>query len=237
MSSYVNRWGPQGQQWPSYTVLGWCANTGDATTCATSASWQHFLSTRRPQVPFGPLHPVAGNTDAEVPQRDGDGSTLDGNPLFFPIDSAPNPRHAQQASYSFAEIPQPVSTTATGLPNSGGALHNSSDSTSEIRHWFKCLISTATATSSTSSATTTCGCSSTGHAGARSRRLATFSAGKQSFTISAATAATYNSTNGDVYQIAVFQTERKLYGSSFGPSPSRASIRRPELRLWHGHLR
>ncbi len=202
MSSYVNRWGPQGQQWPSYTVLGWCANSGDATTCATSACNTPFNAAT--QVCLGPCTPYGNTTEvcnATV-------TYLDGNPLFFPIDNAPN-LVTPKSSYSIAEIPQPV-YNGNWADEPSGALHNFGF-TSEIRYWFK-YNSAATATLDFVGDDDVW-VFVNGH-------LALDLGGwhiplEQSFTISAATAATYNLTNGDVYQIAVFQTERKLYGSSF----------------------
>jgi fibro-slime domain-containing protein len=80
---FVNRWGPDGEQFPgpflySNIVYGGPGGTG-CEMCMPSAAGQCF----DPCMPWGPDNQQACCADATQ-------EMFDGNPLFFPIDDAPN---------------------------------------------------------------------------------------------------------------------------------------------------
>ena len=122
--NYANRWGAMGQQWPSYSMVNWCANGDPGQTCdnvpACTVAGSVCLA---PCIPYG-----ATSTQfctAVV-------SYLDGNPVFFPIDNRPGLIPEARTS---AQIPAPV-YFGGWADETGKPLHNF-HFTSEVRYWFK----------------------------------------------------------------------------------------------------
>ncbi len=122
---YVN-WLLNDTQWVGYGAVRWCPDTDTTcsncnpyngttiTGCATGVTCQCL----HPCTPWG-----TGNNNYCI----ADLIPYDGNPVFFPVDDAPNPSPASSAT-----VPPPYGTfnDETGKP-----IHNFSFTT-EVRYWF-----------------------------------------------------------------------------------------------------
>jgi fibro-slime domain-containing protein len=133
---YVNRWGASGEPWLAYSNITWCGST-DCAACGPPPEGQ-MCAAPCPNSLFGP---VCFATKV----------LYDGNPLFFPVDSAPGIlselRIAAQVpeQYGFMGWPTeasvatalgqttPVATATAPFPS---ATHNFSFTT-EVRVWFR----------------------------------------------------------------------------------------------------
>ncbi|HEX7668765.1 MAG TPA: DUF4215 domain-containing protein, partial [Polyangiaceae bacterium] len=196
-NTYVNRWGTNGAQWPSYSGITWCANgnPGDSCSMCPVGAGQVCLD---PCAPWGNTKQIC---TAAV-------TNLDGNPVFFPIDKETG-LVTPASNFATATIAQPI-YNGNWAAEPGGALHNFGF-TSEIRYWFK-YDSTASAT-----------LDFVGDDDVWvfvNGTLALDLGGWHvpvggSFTLNSASATKFNLKNGSAYQIAVFQTERKKTGSTF----------------------
>lgn len=196
-NTYVNRWGAKGEQWPSYSGINWCANGNPGDSCAMCSvgAGQVCLD---PCLPWGNTKQICTATVAY----------LDGNPVFFPIDKEPG-LVTPPGNFATATIPQPI-YDGNWAAEPGGALHNFGF-TSEIRYWFK-YDSAATAT-----------LDFVGDDdvwvfvnGTLALDLGGWHVPVEgSFTLDAASGSRFNLKSGSVYQIAVFQMERKKTGSTF----------------------
>jgi fibro-slime domain-containing protein len=206
----VNRWGPNGQQWTTtqYTNIQWCSNSSNA--CASC-----------PAVPGGTCLPTCtpwGNTQTCIANLTV--TAYDGNPVFFPIDPVSYTPAGPNYTANGFQLMQPVSPyqLATIAPTYGGNWNNEPGGknhnfnfTSEIRYWFLY------------DATKVYQLDFTGDDDVwvfLNRTLAVdlgsiHTPQSGSVTISAATAAQYGLTNGNLYEIAVFQDERQTTSSTF----------------------
>ena len=188
VGAFVNRWGPNGEPWMSYSGQAWCSGVSCAACGAPPAG----------RVCVQPC-PTWGNNDAcfavETP--------MDGTPAFFPVDADTFTPAGERAP---ATMPPPyVTNWAAEMP---AATHNF-HFTSEVRYWFSF--------------------DSTKMYALRflgdddvwvfvNRRLAVDLGGIHTpvmgmVTISAANA--FGMTNGNVYEIVVFQAERQKTSSSY----------------------
>jgi fibro-slime domain-containing protein len=211
MGGFVNRWGPQGQQWTttSYgTSQVWCSNSSNAcASCPTMAGWT-CLPTCTPW----------GNSQTCLAQITV--TAYDGNPVFFPIDPvnyvAAGPNHTANG----ALLMQPVDPYQLGTiaPTYGGNWNNEPSGmnhnfnfTTELRYWFLY------------DSTKSYQLDFTGDDDVwvfLNRKLAVdlgsiHTPQSGSVTISSATAATYGLVSGNIYEIAVFQDERQTTSSTF----------------------
>ncbi len=132
---------------------------------------------------------------------------LDGTPIFFPVDGD---NFTPAAERAVATIPPPYEATGS-YPARRACRCTTSASPA------RCATGSRTTrprrTSSTSSATTTSGSSSTGGWPSISAAFTRAQLGR--ITISTANAATFGMTNGNVYEIVVFQAERQKTSSSY----------------------
>ena len=213
---FVNRWGPNGEQWQGYQALAAGASVTEAWAAANYTSCLVAGCTS----PFSAACAMSGCIPcsyATVANPQGcTGATLenfDGNPLFFPLDN--NPKARMGTARIQAQVPPAYgynwvydANIVTIQPPS--VLHDFSF-TSHIVYWFKY--------DATKSATL-------GFTGDDdvwvfvNETLAVDLGGLHtplngSVTVDTTTAGKFGLTDGQVYKISVFQAERKKFGSSF----------------------
>jgi fibro-slime domain-containing protein len=154
--AYVNRYGPNGEQWTVTTPANWCGSVGQELTDAAGnpipCTFEYQQSDADPtggqtdcqkmealgytQLP-GSCKASGGTYSAEYIVK-----TVDGNPLFFPIDDSP---FTPTSEFHVAQVPS-QSQPADLYDDSGDwpydvdsagnkRMHNFSF-TSEVRYWF-----------------------------------------------------------------------------------------------------
>jgi fibro-slime domain-containing protein len=227
--NYVNRYGPNGEQWNVTEPANWCGSVGqellDANGKAIPCTFQYQQSA---------TNPTGGQTDCQkeeakgytqVPgscKNNGSGTyvaeyivaKVDGNPLFFPIDNDPFSASELEAA-QIPSVPLGLYDNSGTWPwdvdaNGKNVMHNFSF-TGEFRYWFKY--------DSTKSYTL----DFVGDDDVWvfiNNKLAVDLGGihtpvEGSVTLNAATASKLGMQSGNVYQIAVFQTERQTTCSSY----------------------
>jgi len=130
---YVN-WRFDGTQWTGYANVRWCPDTD--TTCSTCNPYDASVGATgvtgcRPGVTCKCLHPCTpwgtGNSNTCI----ADLLPFTGDPLFFPVDAAPNPSDAL-SPMSAAGVPPPYGNWDA---EAGSPKHNFSFTT-EVRYWF-----------------------------------------------------------------------------------------------------
>ncbi len=140
--AYVNRYGANGQQWSNSEPAYYCGNVGSELTDASgnpipctskfgSTDCDKEVAAGKAMVP-GSCTQSSGNWVARFVI-----STMDGNPLFFPVDGD---NFTPASELTAAQVPPmydpqgtwPYDVDAAGVKR----LHNFSF-TSEVRYWFK----------------------------------------------------------------------------------------------------
>ena len=207
--TYVNRYGANGEQWPVTVPAYYCGNVGeeqpDATTGLPMPCTSRFGTTDCDKyVALGykmTACTVSGKSYTATFQT----GVLDGTPVFFPVDGDTFTPASERSKASLAP-PYDANFSA----EAGGALHNFSF-TSEVRYWFQY------------DATKTFKLDFTGDDDVWlfiNKKLAVDLGGihtpvQGSVTFGAGAPNTFGLTNGQVYEVAVFQAERQTSGSSY----------------------
>jgi fibro-slime domain-containing protein len=199
---FVNRWGPNGEQFTgpkTYTNAMYGGNAGaGCTACTPSANGKCYD-------PCTPWNSTTQSCCAEESQM-----LYDGNPLFFPIDDAPN---ALPEMRDKAKIPEQYGYNGWPWEDSvfpNAPLHNF-HFTTEVVYWFEYDAGTSAVLDFTGDDDVWVFVNG---------RLAVDLGAPHvpengSVTVSSATAGQFGLTPGNVYEIRVFHAERKVNGSSF----------------------
>jgi fibro-slime domain-containing protein len=207
--AYVNRYGPNGEQWPITIKAYFCGSVGGERLDANGAP---IPCTSRNQTADCDRDAALGYTMLSCSVESGNYTAIfqtggvDGTPLFFPVDGDTFTPATERSSASYDSPYAASFTQEAGMP-----LHNFSF-TSEVRYWFKydaqitytldflgdddvwLFVNKRLAVD-------------LGGIHAPASGSVTFGAG--------ATAANFGLQDGQVYEVAVFQTERQTTGSSY----------------------
>jgi fibro-slime domain-containing protein len=207
--SFVNRYGANGEPWPLTTIAYFCGGPGQgtvdpATGLEIPCTFKFGMSDCDKNLALGYKQLscyVNGGSWSALFQT----GNVDGQPFFFPVDGD-NFTPASERSSAATAPPY----DANYGPEAGMPLHNF-HFTSEVRYWFQY------------DATKTYTLDFTGDDDVWvfiNRRLAVDLGGihtpqQGSITISAASAAQFGISDGQVYEVEVFQAERQTNGSSY----------------------
>jgi fibro-slime domain-containing protein len=142
--SYVNRYGPNGEQWDIIKNVYWCGTVGQEKT--DPATGDPIPCTFAQGTTDCDKEDAAGNTMIRCFVKDNTYQALysvgkvDGNPLFFPVDdvafSASEKQKAQIPSRPEGMYDASGTWPFEGDVTGNNVLHNFSF-TSEVRYWFK----------------------------------------------------------------------------------------------------
>jgi fibro-slime domain-containing protein len=212
-NSYVNRWGPNCEQWPVTKVAYYCGNVGAEQV---DAAGNPIPCTSKFGSTDCDTNVTAGYTMVPGSCTTNNGSytalfqtaLLDGTPVFFPIDFEVAAGGFSAGQGTVAQIPPPYEATGSYPKESPAVSHNFSF-TSEIRYWFQF------------DSTKTYKLDFLGDDDLWifvNKRLAVdiggiHTAQAGSVTINAANA--FGMTNGSVYEVEAFQAERQTTSSTF----------------------
>jgi fibro-slime domain-containing protein len=207
--AYVNRYGANGEQWIVTATAYYCGNVGEEQTDPTTGEAIPCTSRNGTtdcdrQVALGLTRltcTVMGGSYRATFQT----GALDGTPVFFPVDADTFTPASERVSASLAPPYDPNFAAEAGMPK-----HNF-HFTSEVRYWFQ-YDSTRPYT-----------LDFTGDDDVWvfiNRKLPVDLGGihtpvQGSVTFGAGAPARYGLTNGQVYEVAVFQAERQTNGSSY----------------------
>ena len=207
--AYVNRYGANGEAWPLTIPAYYCGNVGaelaDPVTGLPVPCTSKFGSTdcdKDLALGYTMLSCVAGTGSYTATFQTG---TVDGTPLFFPLDGDTFSPVSERGSASVGPPYDLNFSIETGAP-----LHNF-NFTSEVRYWFQY------------DASKTYTLDFTGDDDVWlfiNKKLAVDLGGihtpvQGSVTFGAGAPAAFGLADGQVYEVAVFQAERQTNGSSY----------------------
>ncbi|HET7538537.1 MAG TPA: DUF4215 domain-containing protein [Polyangiaceae bacterium] len=216
---YVNRYGAMGEQWQSQPkITGRFCGNGDTMCMANPPMFTGCNFDATVDTCFYPCPPTLGSsTDTCAGVITTPAMKYDGNPLFFPLDDQkkdPNDpwidaKVPTQYGYNWEFEDQIV--PVLGAAHVAGKKAHNFHFTTQVNYWFKY------------DAKTTARLDFTGDDDVWvfvNEKLAVDLGGVHqpvdgSVTISAATAATYGLSDGNVYKLNIFHVERKKESSSF----------------------
>ncbi|MES1207519.1 MAG: DUF4215 domain-containing protein [Pseudomonadota bacterium] len=207
--AYVNRYGANGETWPVTIPAYYCGNVKeeqvDPVTGMPIPCTSRFGTTdcdKNVALGYTRVECVAGMNSYTALFQTG---TIDGTPVFFPVDGDTFTAAGERVAATIAPPYNPNYPVETGAPK-----HNF-HFTSEVRYWFQY------------DATKTYTLDFTGDDDVWlfiNKKLAVDLGGihtpvQGSVTFGAGMPANFGLTNGQVYEVAVFQAERQTNGSSY----------------------
>jgi fibro-slime domain-containing protein len=216
--AFVNRYGPNGEQWLKTEIAHYCGNVGgeiltldpndpDAAIPipCTSMTASETECTKRLALGMELYKCYVENNSYKalfILER------VDGTPLFFPVD---NDTFTPQTEREFAQIAPPIYDGTKSWPWEDGKPKHNFSFTSEVRYWFLYDSSKSYTLDFTGDDDVWVFVN---------KKLAVDLGGihtpvNGSVTLNAANASKFGLTNGKVYEVTVFQAERQVSGSSY----------------------
>ncbi len=217
--TFANRWGANGEQWPVTETEYWCGSVGSEVLDGNGAKIPCTQQLDAGVVPTPCDTRIAQGETMLRCVTDTTGtyqgifvvSTVDGTPLFFPVDDDNFTPASERAAAVIPPLYDATKTWPFDLDASGNKRMHNFSFTSEIRYWFKY------------EADKTYKLDITGDDDVWvfiNKQLAVDIGGihtpvEGSVTLDGAAATKFRLVAGNVYEVAVFQAERQSQSSTF----------------------